>query len=67
MPVYEYQCDKCKYELEEYKHLGDSPPDICPACNIGKLYQIISKTSFQMHSLHEKKGFIRPTGSDWEP
>jgi putative FmdB family regulatory protein len=31
MPIYEYRCEKCGNEFEEYMSINDSNPD-CPEC-----------------------------------
>jgi putative FmdB family regulatory protein len=32
MPVYEYRCRACGYELEEVQAMGSGPPGPCPEC-----------------------------------
>ena len=47
MPVYEYSCDKCKAESEEYQSIRAAPLADCTACGTkGTLKRLISKTTF---------------------
>jgi putative FmdB family regulatory protein len=32
MPVYEYQCKKCRYQFELKQSFNDDPKVICPQC-----------------------------------
>lgn len=33
MPTYQYRCNSCGYEFEEFQNITDSPVDVCPRCN----------------------------------
>ena len=46
MPIYEYQCAKCKKVFEVFQKINDDPLNKCKFCK-GKVEQIISQTSFQ--------------------
>lgn len=45
MPVYEYQCTKCKKEFEVMQKITDEPLSVCSACG-GELKKLITNTSF---------------------
>ncbi len=45
MPVYEYQCTKCKKEFEVMQKITDEPLSECGACG-GPLKKLITSTSF---------------------
>lgn len=47
MPYYEYQCQKCKKQLEVLQKITDLPLKKCPKCK-GKLTKLISQTAFQL-------------------
>ena len=43
MPIYEFQCQKCKNEFEVLFRSGDEKLKIvCPACKSGKTQKIMS-------------------------
>jgi len=41
MPTYEYACQKCGYEFEQYQSIKDEPLKRCPKCK-GKVVKKIS-------------------------
>ena len=41
MPTYQYKCDKCDYEFEEFQKMSDAAIEICPKCK-GNTRRIIS-------------------------
>jgi putative FmdB family regulatory protein len=45
MPVYEYQCAKCKTEFEVMQKITEEPLLECSACG-GELKKLITNTSF---------------------
>jgi putative FmdB family regulatory protein len=45
MPIYIYQCIKCKREVEIFQRITDPPIKKCKFCG-GKLIKLISNTSF---------------------
>jgi len=45
MPIYEYRCDGCKKIIEIFQKITDPPIKKCRFCG-GKLYKLISNTSF---------------------
>lgn len=47
MPIYEYQCLKCKKAHEIIQKMSDRPLKICPSCG-GKLEKKMSLSGFQL-------------------
>jgi len=41
MPTYQYQCDNCGFEFEEFQRISDNPIEICPECG-GHTHRVIS-------------------------
>ena len=41
MPTYEYRCDNCGHELEEFQSMSAKPLTKCPECNKSKLKRLI--------------------------
>jgi putative FmdB family regulatory protein len=33
MPTYQYRCQDCDYEFEEFQRISDEPVKTCPRCN----------------------------------
>ena len=52
MPLYEYECNQCKYKIEKIQKISDSPLQICEKCK-GHLHKVISSPN------------IRFKGSGW--
>lgn len=48
MPIYEYLCNACGHQLEEFQKFSDAPLKICPNCNQPELQKQMSATSFQL-------------------
>ncbi|MCL2742682.1 MAG: zinc ribbon domain-containing protein [Planctomycetaceae bacterium] len=42
MPTYEYRCEACSHELEEFQYIKDEPLVKCPVCGKRKLKRLIS-------------------------
>ncbi len=45
MPIYEYKCEDCQAEFEEWQKFSDPPVDKCPKCG-GKASRLISRSTF---------------------
>jgi len=45
MPTYEYQCDACGHELEEFQSMTAKPLKKCPDCGKNKLIRLIGTGS----------------------
>lgn len=41
MPIYEYQCANCGYEMEELQSMSEQPLTKCPKCGKEKLKKMI--------------------------
>lgn len=48
MPVYEYRCNACSHEFEEWQKISDEPVKTCPKCKKKKVERLISATSFHL-------------------
>ncbi len=48
MPIYEYRCDSCGYELEALQKLSDEPLKDCPDCDAAALRRLVSAPSFRL-------------------
>ena len=46
MPIYEYQCRKCKVHIEVFQKLNDKPPGKCRKCG-GRLERMTSAPAVQ--------------------
>src|SRR3974390_2717038 len=46
MPIYEYQCTKCKHRFEKIQKFSYKPVRKCPECG-GKLEQVLSAPAVQ--------------------
>lgn len=42
MPTYEYHCDACSHEFEEFQSIKDAPLKRCPECGRNRLRRLIS-------------------------
>ncbi len=41
MPTYDYRCDACEHEFEEFQSIKDMPLTKCPECHKKKLRRLI--------------------------
>ncbi len=48
MPIYEYRCSACGYELDVLQKLSDDPLTDCPACETPSLQKKLSAPSFRL-------------------
>jgi putative FmdB family regulatory protein len=46
MPIYEYECKKCKAKLEMFQKMNDKPPVKCRNCG-GRLEKLVSASAIQ--------------------
>lgn len=46
MPLYEYQCKKCKHRFERIQKFSDAPVRKCPECG-GPVEKLISQSAVQ--------------------
>jgi putative FmdB family regulatory protein len=40
MPTYEYHCDACEYNFDEFQSINDKPLKKCPKCGKPKLRRV---------------------------
>jgi putative FmdB family regulatory protein len=48
MPIYEYRCESCGYELEAIQKFSDAPLTDCPTCGKPELKKLVSAAGFQL-------------------
>ncbi len=48
MPIYEYQCMSCGYELERIQKISDPALTDCPACQQPALKKQVSAAAFRL-------------------
>ncbi len=48
MPIYEYQCEECKEELEVIQKVSDDPIETCPSCQNNTLKKKTSMSAFHL-------------------
>ena len=46
MPIYEFECRKCKAKLEVFQKMNDKPPVKCKQCG-GRLEKLVSASAIQ--------------------
>lgn len=46
MPIYEYECKKCKAHIEVFQKISDKPPTKCRKCG-GRLERLLSAPAIQ--------------------
>jgi putative FmdB family regulatory protein len=46
VPIYEYECTRCKHRFEKLQRFSDPPADECPACG-GPVSQMLSAPAIQ--------------------
>src|SRR6266508_286475 len=46
MPIYEYECSKCKAHIEVFQKMSDKPPVKCRKCG-GRLEKLFSASAIQ--------------------
>jgi putative FmdB family regulatory protein len=72
MPVYEYECQKCKQVTEAMQKFSDSPLTECPHCD-GRLRKMISRSAFHLKGSgwyvtdYARKGDSAPAGKKDKP
>jgi len=48
MPIYEYRCAGCGYEMDKLQKIGDLPLTDCPACARPALQKLVSAAGFRL-------------------
>lgn len=48
MPIYEYRCQSCEYEMEKLQKISDDPLMECPSCHESALKKLVSAAGFRL-------------------
>lgn len=48
MPIYEYRCDACGFELEALQKISDPLLEVCTSCQAPKLKKKVSAPAFRL-------------------
>ena len=48
MPIYEYQCKSCGFDLEKLQRINDDPLVDCPQCGKPELVRLVSAAGFRL-------------------
>jgi len=48
MPIYEYVCNACGHEFEEWQKITDVPVQKCPSCGKRKVERLVSLSAFHL-------------------
>jgi putative FmdB family regulatory protein len=48
MPIYEYICNACGNEFEEWQKISDAPVRKCPRCGKRKVERLVSLSTFHL-------------------
>ena len=48
MPIYEYRCQSCGYDMEALQKLSDGPLRDCPECQEPELVKLVSAAGFRL-------------------
>ncbi len=48
MPIYEYVCNACGHEFEEWQKISASPILKCPTCGKRKVERLVSLSAFHL-------------------
>lgn len=47
MPLYEFQCEKCKHRFEKIQKFSDPDPEACPSCGASPVRKLPSSPAIQ--------------------
>ena len=47
MPLYEYECEKCRHRFERIQKYADPPIDVCPNCGEHQVKKLFSSPAIQ--------------------
>ncbi len=48
MPIYEYECEACGYQLEAIQKMSDNALTECPSCGQPTLKKLVSAAGFRL-------------------
>ena len=75
MPTYEYACQKCGHEFEQFQSMRDEPLKKCPKCKKAGLKRLVGGgaglifkgTGFYITDYKKKTGAPKEGGGDTKP
>lgn len=73
MPIYEYVCNACGHEFEEWQKISDAPVQKCPSCGKRKVERLVSLSAFHLKGSgwyvtdYGKRGSSESSGSHGKP
>lgn len=75
MPTYEYACQKCGYEFEQFQSMRDEPLKKCPKCKKAGLKRLVGGgaglifkgTGFYITDYKNKSGGKKEGGGESKP
>ena len=75
MPTYEYQCDACDHNFDEFQSINDAPLKKCPKCKKQGLKRLVGGgaglickgTGFYITDYKKKSGGPKEGGGDSKP
>lgn len=75
MPTYEYACQKCGHEFEQFQSMRDEPLKKCPKCKKAGLKRLVGGgaglifkgTGFYITDYKKKSGGPKEGGGDAKP
>jgi putative FmdB family regulatory protein len=73
MPIYEYVCNACGHEFEEWQKISDAPVQKCPSCGKRKVERLVSLSAFHLKGTgwyvtdYGKRGSSESSGSHGKP
>jgi len=62
MPIYEYECEKCRHRFEKLVLAGNDAPAECPECRSKKLRKLMSGAAFISEGSGSACSSISPKG-----
>ena len=48
MPIYEYRCSECGFEMDKLQKISDAPLTECPECGKPALQKLVSAAGFRL-------------------
>ena len=52
MPTYEYECDACEHNFDEFQSINDKPLKKCPKCGKNKLRRVFGAGAAILYLRH---------------
>ncbi len=49
MPIYDYECKKCKHKFDIMHKISETPVVHCPQCSVTDVERLISAVGFQLN------------------